>query len=223
MFIGHVAVGLASKRFAPAASLGVLVAAPWALDLLWPFFLLAGWEKVRIDPGNTAFSPLDFVSYPYSHSLAMAALWAALFGFVYWAFTRYANGAMVVSVGVLSHWFLDAVVHRPDLPLFPGNPIRVGLGLWNSVPGTMAVESALLVIGVWLYMGATRPRDRIGTYGFWTFIGFLLLSYLSNIFGPPPPSERFLAWFSFALWTFPLWALWFDRHREPVASEPVEP
>src|SRR5689334_17061714 len=80
MFIGHIAVGFASKRVAPRASLGWLMAAPMALDLLWPFFLLAGWEQVRIDPGNTKFTPLDFVSYPFSHSLAMSAVWSVLFG-----------------------------------------------------------------------------------------------------------------------------------------------
>jgi len=88
MFIGHMAVGLASKRLAPRASMGVLMAAPMALDLLWPRFLLAGWEQVRIDPGNTAFTPLDFVSYPYSHSLAMSVLWGTLFALIYWASTR---------------------------------------------------------------------------------------------------------------------------------------
>ena len=216
MFIGHAAVGFASKRLAPKASLGVLMAAPFALDLLWPFFLLAGWEKVHIDPGNTAFTPLDFVSYPYTHSLAMAALWSALFGFVYWLWTRYAAGAMVVSVGVLSHWFLDAVVHRPDLPLFPGGGVRVGLGLWNSIPATMILEGGLFAAGVWIYVRATRARDRVGAWSFWAFVVFLAVAYVSDAFGSPPPSARFLAWFSLALWLIPLWALWFDRHREPV-------
>ena len=218
MFIGHAAVGLASKRLAPDSSLGILIAAPFALDLLWPLFLLAGWERVRIDPGNTAFTPFDFVSYPYTHSLAMAAGWAVLFGFVYWAITRYAVGALVVSVGVVSHWVLDAVVHRPDLPLAPGGGVKVGLGLWNSIPGTMIVEGALFAAGVWIYSGATRPRDRIGAWGFWSFTAFLLLVYVSNAFGPPPPSERFLAWFGLALWLIPFWAQWFDRHREAVAG-----
>jgi hypothetical protein len=106
MFIGHFAVGLASKRVAPKASLGVLIAAPLLLDLLWPFFLLAGWEKVRIDAGNTAFTPLDFISYPYSHSLAMAIVWAALFGLCYWTVTRYPAGAITIGLGVVSHWVL---------------------------------------------------------------------------------------------------------------------
>lgn len=216
MFIGHFAVGFASKRVAPAASLGVLMAAPMALDLLWPGFLLAGWEEVRIDPGNTAFTPLDFVSYPYSHSLAMAAVWGVLLGFVYWTITRYAAGAVTVMVGVISHWVLDAVTHRPDLPLFPGGTARVGLELWNSFPATLAVESLMFVAAVWLYASITHPRDRVGRYSFWAFVAFAAVSYMSNAFGPPPPSAEFLARFSFGVWLFPLWAWWFDAHRTVV-------
>jgi membrane-bound metal-dependent hydrolase YbcI (DUF457 family) len=216
MFIGHFAVGFASKRVAPAASLGVLMAAPMALDLLWPGFLLAGWEQVRIDPGNTALTPLDFVSYPYSHSLAMALLWGVLFGVVYWAITRYMTGAITVMVGVISHWFLDAVTHRPDLPLYPGGTARVGLGLWNSVPAAVAVESLMFVAGVWLYASITRPKDRVGRYSFWGFVVFAVVSYISNVLGPPPPSAEFLAWFSLGVWMFPLWAWWFDAHRTVV-------
>jgi hypothetical protein len=218
VFIGHFAVGLASKRAAPAASLGILIAAPLALDLLWPWFLLAGWETVRIDPGNTAFTPLDFVSYPYSHSLAMAMVWAAVLGLVYYGVTRYVRGTVVVACGVISHWLLDAITHRPDLPLFPGGTERVGLGLWNSVPGTISIESAMFAAGVWLYAAQAKARDRIGIYGFWALVAVLALSYLGNAFGPPPPGAEFLARFSLGLWVFPVWAEWIGRHRQVQAS-----
>lgn len=216
MFIGHMAVGFASKRVAPGASLGPLMAAPLTLDLLWPFFLMTRLEKVRIDPGNTVVTPLDFVSYPYSHSLTASAGWAVLFGLGYWAITRYATGALVISVGVISHWLFDALTHRADLPLFPVGSVRVGLGLWNSLPGTIAVEGVLFAAGVWLYASSTRARDRIGTYGFWAFVAFAAISYLANLFGPPPPNADFLAKFALSLWIFPLWAWWFDRHRQVV-------
>jgi len=213
MFIGHFAVGFASKRIAPQSSLGVLMAAPVALDLLWPIFLTLGWETVRIDPGNTAFTPLDFVSYPYSHSLLMAALWGVIFGGFYWAVTRYSTGAVVIGLGVLSHWILDAVTHRADMPLVPGGGPRVGLGLWNSVPATLIVESLMFAAAVWLYESTTRARDRVGHYSFSMFVAIACASYLSNAFGPPPPSAEFLARFGFGLWLFPLWAGWFDAHR----------
>jgi hypothetical protein len=221
MFIGHFAVGLASKRVAPRASLGVLLAAPNLLDLLWPIFLLLGWEQVRIDPGNTAFTPLDFVSYPISHSLLTAFGWGALFALIYWAVTRYSRGAIVIGLSVVSHWVLDFIVHRPDLPLYPGGP-RVGLGLWNSVPATIAVEVAMYVAGAWLYLSMTRARDRVGTYALWSFLAFGLVAYVANILGPPPPNVHAIAFVTLALWLVPLWGWWIDRHRDvtPVAQIP---
>jgi hypothetical protein len=213
VFIGHFAVGLASKRIAPRASLGVLLAAPNLLDLLWPIFLLLGWEQVRIDPGNTAFTPLDFVSYPVSHSLLTSCGWGALFALLYWAVTRYVRGAVVVALSVVSHWVLDFVTHRPDMPLYPGGP-RVGLGLWNSVPGTIAVEVAMFAAGAWLYLSTTRARDRTGSYALWGFLAFALLTYVGNILSPPPPSARAIAVAALALWIVPLWGWWIDRHRD---------
>ncbi|HLN00038.1 MAG TPA: hypothetical protein VK335_12190 [Bryobacteraceae bacterium] len=218
MFIGHFAVGLASKRVAPRASLGVLMAAPNLLDLLWPIFLLLGWEQVRIDPGNTAFTPLDFVSYPISHSLLTACGWGVLFALLYWALTRYIRGAVVIAFSVVSHWVLDFVTHRPDMPLYPGGP-RVGLGLWNSIPATIAIEVAMYVAGAWLYLSMTRARDRVGSYSLWGFLAFGLLTYVANILGPPPPSAHAIAVFALALWLVPLWAWWIDRHRD-VTQQP---
>ena len=220
MFIGHIAVGFASKRMAPKASLGALMAAPMTLDLLWPLFLVAGWEQVRIDPGNTAFTPLDFVSYPYTHSLAMSTVWAALFALIYWAVTRYIAGAWVIAGGVVSHWILDFVTHRPDLPLYPGGVSRFGLGLWNSVAGTIAMESVMFAAAVWIYASSTKTRDRVGTYGFWVFVAFMIVTYFANAFGSPPPSAEFLAKFSLGIWLIPLWAWWFDRHREAYPTPP---
>ena len=100
MFIGHFAVGFASKKFAPRTNLGVLMAAPLWLDILWPFFLLLGWEHVRIDPGNTRFTPLDLYDYPWSHSLLMSVIWATLFAGIYYAISRYRTGAIVIWIGV---------------------------------------------------------------------------------------------------------------------------
>jgi membrane-bound metal-dependent hydrolase YbcI (DUF457 family) len=221
MFIGHFAVGLASKRVAPRASLGVLLAAPNLLDLLWPVFLLLGWEQVRIDPGNTAFTPLDFVSYPISHSLLTACGWGALFALLYWGVTRYTRGAIVIGLSVVSHWVLDFLTHRPDMPLYPGGP-RVGLGLWNSVPATIVVEVAMYAVGAWLYLSMTRARDRVGTYALWSFLAFGLLTYVANILSPPPPSAHMIAVAALALWLVPLWGWWIDRHRD-VTPAPQTP
>jgi len=215
MFIGHHALGFAAKRAAPRTSLGWLIAAPIFLDLVWPIFLLLGWEEVRVDPGNTAFTPLDFVSYPWSHSLAMATLWGILAGLLVTRITRDRRGGIVVGLLVVSHWFLDWATHRPDMPLYPGGP-RLGLGLWNSVPGTLVVEALLFAAGLGLYLGATRPRDRVGTWSLVAYVVALLVTYVGAFAGPPPPDARALAWTSLGLWLVPLWPRWFDRHRKEV-------
>ena len=214
MFIGHYAVAFAAKRFAPQTSLGVLMASALLLDLLWPIFVLAGWEQVRIDPGNTAFTPLNFVSYPISHSLAAAIGWATLFGLVYLLTTRYRAGAIAVWIGVVSHWVLDFFTHRPDMPLYPGGPL-VGMGLWNSPVATVLIEGLMYAAGVEIYARVTRARDRIGQWGFWTFVGALVVFYVANIFSPPPSSVTpILIAMIPMVWLLIVWAWWADRHRE---------
>jgi len=213
MFIGHFAVGLASKTAAPRSSLGWLMAAPVMLDLLWPVFLILGIERVRIAPGDTAFTPLAFESYPWSHSLLMTAVWALLFGGAYFLATRYARGAVVIGLGVLSHWVMDAVTHRPDLPLAPGSETMIGYGLWNSPAATLMIEIGIFAAAVWLYMRTTVARDRIGRYAFAVFVFFALAMYAAASEGPPPPSVAAVAWGSLTLFLIPLWAAWFDAHR----------
>ena len=213
MFIGHFAAGLALKRLAPRTSLGWLIVSVFFLDLLWPVVLVFGLERVRIDPGNTAFTPLDFVFYPFTHSLQMAMVWAIFLGGVYYVFSRERSGAIAVAIGVASHWFLDLIAHRPDLQIYPGGA-KYGLSLWNSVAGTLIVESVMLAIGVWMYLRSTRARDRVGVYAFWLMIGVLGLSYIGNAVGPPPPSETALIYFAPLLWIFVALAAWADRHRE---------
>jgi hypothetical protein len=213
VFIGHFGVALAAKRAAPRTSLGTLVMAAQFVDLIWPFFLLLGVERVIIDPGATAVTPLDFLSYPLSHSLLADLGWACLFAGIYKVVKQDSRGAVCLWFVLISHWLLDAVSHRRDLPLYPGSSTYVGLGLWNSTFWTVLVEGAIFGYGARLYARATHARDRVGTFAFRAFIALLLLVYLINIFGPPPPSERAVAWGSLGMWLFVLWAYWLDRHR----------
>jgi len=212
MFIGHIAVGFAAKRAAPRASLAWLMAAPILLDLLWPIFVLLGWEHFRIEPGNTKFTPLAFDSYPWSHSLAMSAVWATLMAGLYYALKKERAGAVAIWLGVVSHWVLDFAAHGPDMPLYPGGPV-FGLGLWNHVAATMIVEFAMLAGAVWIYSQETKARDGIGRWVFWGFVGFMVLAYLGNVSSPPPPSPQAIAYVGVATWLFVPWAGWFDRHR----------
>src|SRR5215469_12189474 len=147
MFIGHFAVGFGAKKFAPRTSLALLLAAPLLSDILWPILLLLGWEHARVDPGNTKFTPLDLYDYPWSHSLLTCCTWATLFAVVYLALARYRPGAMAIWIGVVSHWILDWITHRPDMPLYPGGGPRLGLGLWNHVAATMTLEISMLAVG----------------------------------------------------------------------------
>jgi membrane-bound metal-dependent hydrolase YbcI (DUF457 family) len=214
MFIGHFAVALAAKRAAPTVSLGTLFVAAELVDLIWPVLLLAGIERARIDPGNTAFTPLEFIHYPWTHSLVMGAAWGALLGLLYFMVRKNLRAAAIVGLVVLSHWLLDVVAHRPDLPLVPGGDARLGFGLWNSVAATVAVESLLFAGGVALYLGGTQAKDRIGRIGFWVLVAVLLACYAGAAFGPPPPAVEMVAWAGLVggALTAAL-GYWVDRHR----------
>jgi hypothetical protein len=216
MFLGHFGVGLAAKKLTPYTSLGTLLFSAQLLDLIWPVLVLRGVESVRVVPGITAVTPLDFVSYPWSHSLVMAAVWALGLAGLYAFIRRYPRGAMVVGALVLSHWLLDLVAHRPDLPLLPGMGPRLGLGLWHSVPGTLAVELLLLGLGLYLYSVNTEPVDRIGTWALVTFALALTGIYLASVFGPPPPDGTVVAYSALAMWLLVLWGYFIDRHRVAI-------
>ena len=207
MFIGHAALALAARPIAPRAHLGVALAATYWLDLVWPILVLAGIERVEVTPGITAFTPLDFVHYPWTHSLVAALAWSALFGFACWKLGR--RAALVMGLLVFSHWGLDALSHRPDLPLWPGSGTMIGLGLWYSVAGTLAVESALFAAGVAIYLRAGGK----GTIAFWALIAFFVIAYLGAAFGPPPPGAGAVAASALALWLLPLWGWWIARPR----------
>jgi membrane-bound metal-dependent hydrolase YbcI (DUF457 family) len=214
MFIGHFGLAFGAKRTAPAVSLGALFLACQFADLLWPTLVIAGLERVEIAPGATAVTPFDFVSYPYSHSLVALAVWGILVGVAYMLARRAPiTAAVTLGLLVVSHWALDYITHRPDMPLTPSGSLRVGLGLWNSVPGTLLVESAVFGAGLAIYVGATTARDRVGSIALWLLVAFLLVIYLANVFGPPPPSAAAVAWSVQAMWLLVAWGYWVDAHR----------
>jgi hypothetical protein len=196
----------------------VLVAATFGLDLLWPLFSLMGLEWFRIDPGNTAFTPIAFDHYPWSHSLLMALVWSLLAFFLVRRGTGRTRDAWIVATLVTSHWVLDAVTHRPDLPLWPGASPMVGLGLWNSVAGTYLVEGVLFVAGAALYLSGTRPVSRRGTVVLWLLLVFLALAWVASPFSPPPPNRMAVTLTALAGFLIPAWAAWGDRLRRRPAG-----
>jgi len=217
MFLGHFGLAFAAKRVAPRPSLGTAVlAAQWA-DGVWPILVLLGLEQVEIHPGITRVTPLDFVSYPYSHSLVADLVWAAVFALVYGTLRKDWRGAGWLAVLVMSHWVLDVVAHRPDMPTWPGGP-KLGAGLWDSMAGTLVAEFALFGIGLWLYIRSTVARDVLGKVLLWTFAITLAVLFLAAVFGPPPPTVFVLAVTGLLGWLFVVWAYWIDRHRTALAS-----
>ena len=213
MFIGHYAVGIAGRAArADGPSLAVWFLAVQWLDLVWPVLVLLGVEHVRVAPGHTAFTPLHFVDYPYTHSALAALLWALAFAAVYRWRTGDARSALWLGGGVFSHWVLDWITHAPDLPLYPGGPL-LGLGLWNSVPGTLLVEGAAFLAAIVLYTRTTQARSRAGHGWWWGLLAFLSLTYVANMLSPPPPSGTAVAASALALWLLVPWGAAIERGR----------
>ena len=212
MFIGHFAAAYAAKRLAPRSSLGTLFFAAQFLDLLWPLLVLAGIEHLSLAPSGAGF-PLVFEDYPWSHSLLFAFIWGIVVGGVYWTVRRDGRAALVIGALVPSHWLLDYVVHVPDLPLWPGGAARFGLGLWNSPLVALGLEFALLAGGVALYLSATRPQRRAGSWGAWFLILLLSVFQLASTLGPPPPSPMAVAWTAMAVWLLVWLGWWTDGAR----------
>lgn len=217
MFIGHYGIAFALKAFRKNVSLGLLFIAVQFVDVLWGVFVLGGLEIAHVVPGITAANPLELVHVPYSHGLAASFVWA---GGVY-TFIRFlptermphrGRVALVMSVAVLSHFLLDFIVHRPDLPLLDGGSPKVGLGLWNYALAAYAVEAAILLTGLALYMRSTASASRVGRYGPIAFGGGLLFLNAFSMFGPPlEPVESLVALLLVLFVLLALIAHWLDR------------
>lgn len=214
MFLGHFGLGMAAKKAVPVVSLGTLFLAAQFIDLLWPFFLLFGIETVAIEPGNTRFTPLNFISYPFSHSLLAVIGWAILFSVIYYLIKKNGKTAITLGLLVVSHWFLDLIVHRPDLPLAFNEETKWGFGLWNYPFLTLIIEILLFVLGIYLYLQSTISKNKTGIYAFWGLIIFFMLIYVMNAAGNPPPNSEMIGYVGLAQWLFIIWGYWIDRNRE---------
>jgi len=217
LFLGHFGIGFGAKAAAPKASLGSLFLAAQFVDLLWPTLLLLGIERVNVRTDGKQYPPLDFVYYPYSHSLLAVLIWAVLFAAVYFFIRRNLTGTVVLGLAVISHWVLDLIVHYPDLPLYPGDSTRLGFALWSSPVIEMVLELSIFALGVWLYLRTTKAIDTTGKWALWSLVAFLVVVHLANSFGAPPPSITALAWVGQAQWLLVAWGYWVDRHRATSA------
>jgi hypothetical protein len=222
MFLGHYGVAFALKRAEPKLSLGTLFVAVQLADLLWGVFLLAGWEQVRIDPGFTAVTPLQFIEYPISHSLFGMAMWALVGAAVYYSWptrdtSRHWQAAALVGVAILSHFALDLLVHAPDLPIGGQDSPRLGLGLWNNPTVTLLLELATLAAGVAVYVAFRSRRHPARPGRLASLVLILVAIYLVSFFGPPPPSVTAIAVTDIVgLLLLAALAAWVDRRATPA-------
>jgi membrane-bound metal-dependent hydrolase YbcI (DUF457 family) len=213
MFIGHFGIGMAAKKAAPDVNLGFLFLACQLLDLVWPVLVLAGVERVSVDPAATRVTPLDFSHYPYSHSLLMTLIYSFIAAAFAWRFYKSPKAGWITGLVVASHWILDFVAHRADLPLTFGDQ-KYGLGLWNSLPGTLALETGIFILGIILYVQTSPLAGRKRALTFWSMIGFLILIYAANIWGPKPPVDAppaAIAGPALAMWLIVIWGHFSDR------------
>jgi hypothetical protein len=193
MFAGHIGAALAIARTEHRINPGWLVLAALLLDVLLWFFVLLGWEQVVI-PANFAQTHQPRFVFPWSHGLLGSVVWSALAGVATFlvlsgAAKRRWTLAAWVSTAVFSHWLLDALVHGPELPLAGDGSTQVGLGLWNHMALGLAVETAILLGGLALYLrGAAfmSSRQRLGLVVL--SLAVLVFTILGMTVAPAPPS-----------------------------------
>lgn len=129
------------------------------------------------------------------------------------------KAAVLLGLCVVSHWLLDLVVHIPDLPLYPGNSILLGLGLWKFKLVELLVEFASFTAGIGFYLTSTTAKNKTGLYATWSLIIFLMVIHLMNTFGAAPPYMKAVAWAGQLQWLFIIWAYWSDRNRKVKDEE----
>ena len=217
MFVGHYGVALALKKADPRLSLGTLFLGAQFVDILWGLFIILGWEQARVDPGYTAVTPIQFLSYPLSHSLVAGVLWAILLGAAYYSWpttdsSHRRRGAMVLAIAVLSHWFLDVIVHLPDLPLAGNDSLKVGLGLWDNVGATHLLEFGLLAVGAWIYTRTKTKRHPLHAVRLGVLIGLLLALNAVNVWMTPPDNMTVIGASAIVMYLGIAWmGSWIDR------------
>jgi hypothetical protein len=221
MFIGHYGIALAAKRVDKNISLGLLFFATQFADILFFLLVLLGIEKMSFAPGITKVSPLDFTYYPYSHGLAASFFWAGLFFAVFKIAPSKPDSnknrvALTMGATVFSHFLLDAIVHRADLPLLGGDSYKIGLGLWNYVLASSLIELLIFLSGLWVYFKSTKGATFIGKYGMIIFSAFVTIIWMASLLTPTPSDFKIRGFAIFGL-VFQLLVIvivsWLDRRR----------
>ena len=222
MLAGHLGIALAASRVEPRIGLGVLAAASLLADLLLWTLVLAGVEAVTI-PADFADARQPRFEFPVSHGLAASSVWSVIAGALAAAFVDAAAAArrriaLVVAATVLSHWLVDALVHRPELPLAGSGSALVGAGLWDHLPVALGIEAAIVVAGMAAYFPARgmSPRRQAALAALIVLV--TLVTVAGMTLAPPPPSAAAMAGSSLATLLVVCIAIgWLDRAREREA------
>ena len=197
MFAGHVGAGLAIGHMERRVNVGLFVAAALFLDMILWLFVLLGWESVAIPSNFASTHQVEFL-FPYSHSLASSVVWSVLAAAGAWVVCAHLGPARVrvallIAAAVFSHWLLDLLVHRPEMPLAGAASPVVGLGLWNSMPVALVAEGAVVVLGMLLFIpGGGLPRGRSVAIAVLSLV-VLVFTVLGMTLAPPPPSGAAMA------------------------------
>lgn len=221
MFIGHYGIALAAKRADKNIPLGLLFFATQFADILFFLLILLGIERMSFAPGITDVSPLDFTYYPYSHSFVASVFWAGLFAYFFKIVPLKSDSnknkiALIVGATALSHFLLDVIVHRADLPLFGGGSYKIGLGLWNYVFASSFIELLIFFAGLWVYLKSTKGVSIAGRYGIVIFSAFVTIMWIASLLAPTPSEFNIIGFTIFGL-VFQLLVIgtvsWLDRKR----------
>ncbi|AWV97021.1 hypothetical protein [Arcticibacterium luteifluviistationis] len=219
MFVGHYAAAFALKGKEKSASLGMLFIATQFVDILFFPFTLLGIERLNLVENFTAVNNFDLEYMPFTHGLLGSFLWSAVFyALYYFIFAKNKADkksiALVMGLGVMSHWFADLLVHTPDLPIINGDP-KLGFGLWQYKGLTFALEAVLLIISLVYYLKKTTAKSGVGKYAAIGFVGFLLLVNFLNFYVLPSDDNLVSVAISALLAYFVLAgiAFWVDTKR----------
>lgn len=219
MFLGHYALALTAKKIKPRENIGIYFLACQLLDLIWPILVLLNVELVSVKQGITEFTPLEFVHYPYSHSLFMSVVWGLFLSFIFFLNKKSIKTLILIFTLVVSHWILDFITHTKDLPLMLNSETKVGLGLWNYYYSSFAFESGMFTIGIYLYIHSKRKLNEKINKSFWYLIVFLTIIHFANAFAPKPiegtPASAIAAP-ALAMWLLVIWAYYSDKIKEKI-------
>ncbi|KAA3633518.1 MAG: hypothetical protein DWP97_08970 [Calditrichaeota bacterium] len=222
MFIGHYGVGFALKKFDSILSLGWLFIAVQLVDIFWTILIFFGIERVEIVPGITEANPLDFVYYPFTHSLVAFIIWSLIVGLIVY-FGKIKSSlskkslSLLLGFGVFSHFILDLLVHRPDIPLMGTDSIKLGIGLWNYSALAYILEMVIFIGGVFIYFKSKKQFIKSKKIGLYIFTILLLVINLANLYGPPPENTQMIAVVGFISYIlFASFGFWVDSEKKRI-------